>query len=213
MAKEEKSKAGGKKEEAAAAPAKKKSRTLLIVVIAVVTALAAGGGGAAWWFARGHGAAAGTGAEKRAERQRPSVYVPLETFTVNLQPENGDRFLQTNLSLSVADGDGEQAIKQLMPVIRSRLLLVLSSKKPSELGSVEGKQHLANQIAAEVNGIVTPGVAASRAPAEGTAKEGKGAPGEGKDAAAEGQAEMPVRAAAEPKGPVLSVLFTNFIIQ
>jgi flagellar FliL protein len=178
--------APARKDEPAAAPAKKKGRMTRIVVIAGATALLlAAGSGAAWYYLRpAHGekaAAPGKAAPKRAEKPRPALFVALETFTVNLQQENGDHYLQTTLTLKVADAAVEQSVKQQMPEIRSRLLLLLSSKRPSELTAVEGKQALANQIAGEVNAVLDPGAAAA--------------------------------APAGSERPVLSVLFTNFIIQ
>lgn len=234
MAKDDKAKApapaGARKEEPGAAPPKKKSRTMLIVVVAASTVLLLAGGGAAWFFLRAgkHEApeAAGKAAPKPAEKPKPALFVPLETFTVNLQQENGEHYLQTTLTLKVADNTVEQSIKQQMPEIRSRLLLLLSSKRPSELASVEGKQALANQIAGEVNSVLNPGAARpaaaaakteapAAAPDPGTAKPeaAKAEPG-ASPAPAAAPAPAPAPASApDTEGPVLSVLFTNFIIQ
>jgi len=182
--------AAARKEEPAAAAVKKKGGKTLIIVAAASAVVLLGGGGAAWYFLRAAHAstadAAGKAGAKHAEKPKPGVFVPLETFTVNLQAENGERFLQTTLTLKVADDEVEQSLKQQMPEIRSRLLLLLSSKSPSELTSVDGKQTLANQIAGEVNAVLVPG-AAKPDPAH--------------------------PAPPKPGGPVLSVLFTNFIIQ
>ncbi len=38
-----------------------------------------------------------------------------------------------------------------MPKVRNRLLMLLSSKKPSEISTIEGKQQLAAEIIAQVN--------------------------------------------------------------
>ena len=199
MAREERTKpaeGGGARKAEAAPPAKPKKRnTLLIVVITLVAVVILGGGGfAAWHFlvaqqpaAKGaKGKAPATAAT--AEKPKPAIFVALETFTVNLQQENGEHYLQTTLTLKVTDSAVEQSIKQQMPEIRSRLLLLLSSKRPSELTSVEGKQTLANQIADEVNKVLNPGAAKAAA---------KGAEG----------------ATPAVAGPVASVLFTTFIIQ
>jgi len=191
-------------------PAVKPTRRKLIAIIAAATTLVlAAAGGTAWYLARPKSPAEAAAAPPKAKIEKPKqvIFVPLETFTVNLQPESGDRYLQTTLSLKVGDPAVEQAIKQQMPEVRSRLLLLLSSKRASELTSVEGKQALANQIAAQVNQILNPGAAAPAAKAPETA-----APSEGK---AGGDAAPPAAPAQEPApdGPVLSVLFTNFIIQ
>lgn len=190
-------------------PAVKPRRRKLIVIAAASTALVlAAAAGTAWYLARpkSPAEAAPPPAKAKAEKPKQVIFVPLETFTVNLQPESGDRYLQTTLSLKVGDPGVEQAIKQQMPEVRSRLLLLLSSKRASELTSVEGKQALANQIAAQVNQVLNPGAVAPAAKAPEA-----GAPSEGKPA---GAAAPPApQQEPAPDGPVLSVLFTNFIIQ
>src|SRR5206468_1618094 len=98
--------------------------------------LAAAGGGA--WFAlkpsAGHTVAV-------AEKKAP-VFVNMEPFTVNLQPENGDHYLQVGVVYQVTDDKATDTMKTYMPVIRSRLLLLLSAKRPSELATGEGKKKL-----------------------------------------------------------------------
>lgn len=147
----------------------------LVVLVAIVLAVLAAGAGAAWMMLAPSDAetaepdaeaaesdakaAPRSGAAKAAPRaavakSAPPVFVALETFTVNLQAENGDHMLQTSLSLKVTDAAVEAALKLHMPEVRSRLLLLLSSKKPSELGSVEGKQALASLIGEDVNAVL-----------------------------------------------------------
>lgn len=141
---------------AAAAPVKKKRSKWLLIAPALVVVLAAAGGGVWYWLrpAGDHGAAANEA--PKPEKTKPPIFIALETFTVNLQPEGGDRLLQTTFSLKVGDATVEHALKEQMPEIRSRLLLLLSSKRASELSSVAGKQLLAGQIAAEVNSVLHP---------------------------------------------------------
>jgi len=201
--------------------AKPKRRKLIIIAALASTLVLAAAGGAAWYLARPKNPAEATAApapaaKPKGEKAKPAIFVALETFTVNLQPESGDRYLQTTLSLKVADPAAEQAIKQQMPEIRSRLLLVLSSKRASELTSIEGKQALANQIAAQINHVLNPGAAPppplkSPEPAAAPAQKAAEAGAPTADKAPEAAAPVPPEPASD--GPVLSVLFTNFIIQ
>lgn len=126
-----------------AAPAKK-SKKMLFIIIGVIVLL--GGGGAAAWFMTqgGHG-----DKEAHAEPAKPPVYVPLETFTVNLQ--GTEQYLQTDITLQVADQAQIDAIKLYMPLVRSRLLALLSSKQADELSTPEGKKKLTQEIIAQVN--------------------------------------------------------------
>ncbi|SEK69103.1 flagellar basal body-associated protein FliL [Nitrosovibrio tenuis] len=124
----------------------KSSKLKLILAIAsAVLLLGAGGGGAAWYFVQAQDGATA------AAKQKPPVFIALETFTVNLQPEHSDQHLQTNLTFRVADTGAVDLIKLHMPVVRNRILLLLSSKTASQIATVEGKKKLATELAAEVN--------------------------------------------------------------
>jgi len=80
----------------------------------------------------------------------------MEPFTVNLQSEGGDQFLQITFTLQVGDAAQEEIIKAFMPQVRSRLLLLLSSKKASEISTVDGKKKLSEEIIAAVNQPFSP---------------------------------------------------------
>lgn len=132
------------------APAKK-SRFKLFLILGLVVVLLGAAGGAAWYFFMDRAPAAG--AKKVAEKKKsePPVFVNLDTFTVNLQNDGaGDQFLQTNMSLQVGKQNDVEDIKLYMPQVRNRLLLLLSSKKASDLASVEGKKKLAEEIIAQL---------------------------------------------------------------
>jgi flagellar FliL protein len=178
---------------AAPAPAeaeapKRKSKLLLIIIIAVV--LLAAAGAAAFLLLKKAPAEEG-GAEPakvekkhKAEPGKPPTFVNLEAFTVNLTPDTGDQYLQLVIALKVDDEHAGEAIKDFMPEIRHRILMLLASKKASDLATEAGRTDLADQIKDEVNGVIgTPG---------GTDKHGK---------------------KREAEGPVLAVLFTSFIVQ
>jgi flagellar FliL protein len=131
---------------AAAAPAPKTGSNMKLVVIVAAALLVAGaGGGAAWFYL--HGKPQGA-AEHKSAKTEPPEYVPIEAFTVNLQPENGEQFLQIAFTLQVPTQKEGEIIKANMAKVRSRVLLLLSGKKASEISSVEGKQLLATEIIA-----------------------------------------------------------------
>ncbi|MBK6980945.1 MAG: flagellar basal body-associated FliL family protein [Betaproteobacteria bacterium] len=144
-------------------PAKKGSKKgLLIAIACVVAALAAAGGGAAWYLSRAQGdeaepakGAAKTGAkadgkQAKAKERKPGVFLPLDTFTVNLQGPGREHFLQVGLVLEVADAPASDAVKQLMPVIRSQVLLLLAAKNAEELATPDGKAALATEVLAKI---------------------------------------------------------------
>ncbi len=128
-----------------AAPASKKK--LIIIIAAVVLAL--GGGGAAWFFTQQKSHAQKEEVKKEEPVKAP-VFLTLDTFTVNLQPDPDEKFLQVDISLQVANAEAAEAIKLHMPAVKNRLLLLLTSKSAAEISTVEGKQDLSNEIIAEV---------------------------------------------------------------
>jgi flagellar FliL protein len=69
---------------------------------------------------------------------------------VNLNQEAGEQYLQVAMTLLVPDQAQADLIKLYMPMVRNRLLTLLSSKKASELATIEGKQKLADDIKARL---------------------------------------------------------------
>ena len=138
-----------------AAPASGSKKKLMIMAIAGVLVLG-GGGGAGWYFLHGSGDAESAHAEdapkkkKKKDKAVKAEYVPIEAFTVNLQPETGDQYLQVQFTLQVEGPEQVVLIKDNMAKVRSRVLLLLSGKKASEINTVEGKQQLAAEIKAVV---------------------------------------------------------------
>lgn len=141
------------KADAAAAPAGSKKK--LIVIAAAAVLLLGGGGGAAWYFMQGDDGASAHESPKESKKKKKNTgvkpeYVPVEAFTVNLQPENGEQYLQVQFTLQVAGTEQATLIKDNMAIVRNRVLLLLSGKRASEISTVEGKQ----QLAAEIQAIV-----------------------------------------------------------
>ena len=138
------------------APAPKKGgKKLLIIILAVVLLLVVAGGGAAFFLMKKK---AGDDHEadhpKPAKKKDPSVFQPLDPFTVNLADPGREHYLQIGLTYEVATGDVGDALKQQMPLIRSRVLLLLTSKSSDELGSPQGKAKLAGDLVALARGAL-----------------------------------------------------------
>lgn len=141
---------------AAAQPAEKKSGSKLLLILVVLVLLAAAGG-AAWYFLAPQNAAK-PAAKKLVDPAAPPVFLVMEPFTVNLQPDDaGDQYLQVAFSLQVTDEKELENIKPYLPQVRSRLLLLLSGKKAAEISTVEGKKKLADEILAQVKQPFVPG--------------------------------------------------------
>jgi flagellar FliL protein len=124
----------------------KKGRKGLVVAVIAVALLAASGGGAWWWLQRD----AGSAEAAKPAAAKPPTFMNLEPFTVNLAEEDGEHYLQMSVTYQVADEKTVETLKAYLPVIRNRILLLLSSKKPSDLATAAGKAKLVDELAAAV---------------------------------------------------------------
>lgn len=119
----------------------KKSKLLWIVLALMVLGA---GGGAAWYFF-GQTPPAAEGAEHKASAHAP-LFLALDPFTVNLAEDSGDHYLQAGIVYQVADEKVTERMKQYMPVVRNRILLLLSAKRPSDIVSADGKRKLVDEL-------------------------------------------------------------------
>lgn len=189
-----KGKEAKKEETTEAAP--KKSKKMLIIVVALVVLI--GGLAAAAFLIMGKksgdsGAHEAEAAEEEAapehkfDPHKPPIFVALEPFTVNLAPEDGnEQYLQVVASLRVADEKIGEEVKALMPEIRHDVLSLLSGKKASEITTPDGREELADEIKDICNEVMGWEPPSSK-------RKKKNEP--------------------EPEGPIVSVYFTQFIVQ
>jgi flagellar protein FliL len=130
------------------APAPRKSSKKRILIIGLLLLVLGIGGGGTWYFL---GSSSEPVAAAKQEPPKPPVFLPIDQFTVNLQSDSGtDQFLQVAFTLQLADQEQVELIKTYMPLVRSRLLLLLSSKKASEISGIDGKKKLSEEIIAQV---------------------------------------------------------------
>ena len=171
---------------AVAAPVKNR-KLLLIIIMAVVLVLAVGGGGAFLVLKRS--SAAAEDGDSEAKHEVKPIFVRLDSFTVKLLPDEGkqeQQFMQTIPELKVRDALIAEKAKTYMPEIRHNILLLLSSRKPSDLATPQGMEKLSVDIRAVTNKIL-----------DGNVKKQKPS-----DAGK-----------TDPDDPVQEVLFSTFIIQ
>jgi len=191
-------KAPDKQEKAAAEPAPVKSKKLLVIIVAVLVLVLVLGGGAAFLLLKKSKAAAEDGEPEVKHHDVKPVFVKLESFTVKLQPDEGkteQQFMQTVPELKVRDALIAEKAKTYMPEIRHNVLLLLSSRKPSELGTPQGLEQLSQDIRVVTNKILS----------EGEKKSDKG---KGKEKDKEHDTGK-----VDPEDAVQAVLFSTFIVQ
>jgi flagellar FliL protein len=127
-----------------------KSKSKLFIIIGVAVVLLGAGGGGAWYFLGHKNEAAVETAHAKSAPAAPPVFAQMDPFTVNLQADGGEQFLQTAFTLQVGSQADVDAIKLYLPQVRSRVLLLLSSKRGAEISTVEGKKKLAEEIIAQL---------------------------------------------------------------
>ena len=125
---------------------KKGKKGLIIGVLVALIAIGAGAGGT-WYFMKMNGDAS---EEPAPPKPKPTKFMDLELFTVNLNADEGGQYLQVGLTIKIKETPVEQEIGKQMPDIRNRFLMLLSSKKSSEVNSIVGKQQLSQQIVEEI---------------------------------------------------------------
>lgn len=130
--------------DAGAADAPKKSKKMLFIIIGLVVAIAGAGG--AWFFMKKGEV---KHEEVKAQPAKPPVFLPLDTFVVNLQGEGGE-FLQVNMTLQMKEQIDVEVLKTYMPLIRSRIISLLSAKQPADILTADGKTKLAAELSESI---------------------------------------------------------------
>ena len=213
------------------APPAKKSKKMLIIITAIV--LLIGGGAAAYFLMKpAHIPAKDATDDAAADKAVPEIppqYVSLGTFTANLIHEEGDRYLQVAISIKVSKPGLDEKIKASNPEILHHVNMILQSKRPSELATLEGKEKLAGDIKTEIERVLgfikTAPNNSSTQPASAPASAPASVPVSASapvSAPASASASAPVSAPASVpeatespkiKTGIEEVLFTSFIIQ
>ncbi len=150
QAAEEKKKGGGMKK---------------LIFLVLILAILGGGGFAGWkyfWVPRQEAAA--EAAEKAAEEAENASkvapagpLVPLEPFVVNLADPMGRRYLKMTLDVEVLDEAASADLATAMPKVKDSLLLLLSSKSFEDIGSMDRKLELKNEIVDRLNLVLGKG--------------------------------------------------------
>jgi flagellar FliL protein len=91
----------------------------------------------------------------RKKNEAP-IYIPMDEIVVNLPGRGGEHYLQTKIVLRTSDSATEGKLKDFMPLIRDKIITVLSSRQMQELATVEGKTMMAKEVALVINSIISP---------------------------------------------------------
>lgn len=181
----------------AATPKKKSKLTLLIIIGTLVLSLL---GGAFFLFMKPAPAGGLNNAEnkmhatirKKVDHSIPPIFYKFDKpFTVKLQAEEQDSYLQTEVQLKLRDVREQEVIKQYEPELKHRMTLAMMGRKASDLATATGVQRLANELRDVANHVIAPPATQTASPAP--------------------EAESADSAATD--APIQSVLFSTFILQ
>lgn len=167
------------KEESAqdAAPVEKKSNMLMIIIIVVLVLIILIGAVVSILLMGGNEEVASSPAprvqEKSISNDRRSssssdmgesrklsqigILYPLDTFTVNLKSDSGRRYLKVTMSLELEGPELSLELDSKAPVIRDRVIRILTSKSLEEISSKKGKQKISDQIMDTLNAMISDG--------------------------------------------------------
>ncbi|MCK9473976.1 flagellar basal body-associated protein FliL [Sulfurimonas sp.] len=85
------------------------------------------------------------------------ILYPLDTFTVNLKSDAGRRYLKATISLELNGKELTSELDNKSPVVRDRIIRILTSKTLEEISSKKGKQKVSEQIIDTLNSMITDG--------------------------------------------------------
>ena len=159
------------------APAEKKSSNMLMIIIIVVLILIIIGGAVVALLLMGDDEEEATSepqvkeqpAAKKKKRTSSAqfedsrqlsqigILYPLDTFTVNLKSDAGRRYLKVTMSLELEGEELSLELDAKAPVLRDRIIRILTSKTLEEISSKKGKQKVSDQIIDTLNAIISDG--------------------------------------------------------
>ncbi len=123
----------------------------LVVIFIVILALSVGIGGT-WFYMQGQ-IDEHEEEKPKKPKKKATTFVELDIFTVNLQPDESNSYLQVGLTIKAHETEVVEAIDNQMPEIRNRILLLLSSKEATEISTIIGKQRLTTDITNEIKQV------------------------------------------------------------
>ena len=133
----------------------KKSKTMLIVIIVVVVNLVIGGVVVAVMMSGGEAPApaAGGGAApvSRAVGEGPGPLIEMENFVVNIQSEEGSKYLKAAIVVELADASVQEAFSQYEKLVRNEVLVFLSSLEVAETITTKQKRLIETRMKSIIN--------------------------------------------------------------
>lgn len=134
-------------------PKNTKRRAKWVWILLILIIAGAGGGFYGWKYYQQQESLT----ESKPTPPPMPVFMPLDTFTVNLisDGEDADRVLYIGLTLRLPDEATRKRMNDYLPEMRSRLLMLLSRQHAATLASEQGK----TQLMADIKTVLMPPIA------------------------------------------------------
>lgn len=132
---------------------KSKLKLIILIVLGLLLAVGLSLGGTWFILSKGdkHEEAKPAEAVAAAPVRQPAIYQDLmPAFVVNFNYQNRTRYLQVSMALMSRDAAGMEKLKVHMPVLRNRLVMLLSGQDFAVLQTPLGKEMLLQQALASV---------------------------------------------------------------
>ena len=131
------------------------------ILIAAIALLSGGGGAAAAFFLLGGPSAAESQEQGGTPAAEPASFserlLALDSFVVNVGDEGYPRYLKLQLALELDSSTTRAVLAERVPQVRDMAILLLSSRRLSELSTFEGKALLKQDIRERVENLLEGG--------------------------------------------------------
>lgn len=128
-----------------------------LIVIGLLLAVVATGGYFGWnMFKKKADTPEQVSERPAASKQEKAAVVPLDSFIINLMEKSGSgkRYLKVGMILEIGRQGQTVMVEEHRPQIRDTILLLLSSKTSDDIGTMEGKLELKQQLLSRINQIL-----------------------------------------------------------
>lgn len=141
---------------------KKQGGGFLPLLLVAILALGAGAGGSYALFA-GKAAPEVTPEQEAAEAEGDikkgaadfrERLVSLEPFVVNVTDEGLQRYLKISMDLELDDAEQKEELEARKPQVRDTVIVLLTSKRLSDVATFEGKALLKEELLDRVNAVL-----------------------------------------------------------
>jgi len=94
---------------------------------------------------------------KELQPQNLGILYPLEPFLVNINTQQGSKFLQAQIELELADPALEDEISRKKAALRDAVIVLLTSRNYTQLREANGLKNLRSDLVKSLNSLLSTG--------------------------------------------------------